>query len=97
LDLKENLEGGLEIRWVAHADRVDVESEGVFSASPAGYFVVGATGGAGIPAGGTTGAPGIGGTPTGPAGMPAGGAGIDWTGAAAPPFMMLRVPPVPEK
>jgi hypothetical protein len=54
---------------------------------PAGYFVGGATGAGG--------APGIAGTPAGGAGMPAGGAGIDWTGGA--PFMMLRVPPVPEK
>ena len=29
--------------------------------------------------------------------MPEGGAGIDWTGAPAPPFMMLRVPLLPEK
>ena len=61
--------------------------EGAPAAGPAGYFVGGATG--------ADGAAGIAGTPAGGAGMPAGGAGIDWTGAA--PFMMLRVPPVPEK
>ena len=62
--------------------RYFLAGEGVFSASPAGYFAGGAAGGA-------TGAPGIAGTPA--------GAGIDWTGAAPPLFMMLRVPPVPEK
>jgi len=42
------------------------------------------------------GATGVAGTPAGAAGMLAGGAGIVWTGGAAP-FMMLRVPLVPEK
>jgi hypothetical protein len=69
----------------------------VFSASLAGYFAGGATGDVGIPAGGAAGAPGIAGTPAGGAGMLAGGLGIVCTGAPAPLFMMLRVPPVPEK
>jgi hypothetical protein len=79
--------GGLETR---RDDRVEVEAEGVRPGSPAGYFVGGATGGAGIPAGGAAGAPGI-------AGMPAGGAGIDWAGTPVPLFMMLREAPLPEK
>lgn len=68
----------------------------VSSASLADYFVEGATGTAGIPAGGAGGAAGIAGTPAGATGIPAGGAGIVWTGA--PLFMMLRVVPrLPEK
>ena len=90
----EKSSGGLETRRDA---RVDVEAEGVRPGSPAGYFVGGATGGAGIPAGGAAGAPGIAGSPPGAAGMPAGGAGIDWAGAPVPLFMMLREAPLPEK
>ena len=48
-------------------------------------------------AGGVPGVPGIAGTPAGGAGMLPGGAGIVWTGAPAPLFMMLRDPPPPEK
>lgn len=69
----------------------------VSSASLADYFVEGATGTAGIPAGGAGGAAGIAGTPAGATGIPAGGAGIVWTGAAAPLFMMLREALLPEK
>ena len=72
--------------------------EGGLPPGPDDYFEGGATGAAGIPAGGADGAPGIAGEP-GIAGTPPGvfkGPGIVETGA--PPFMrLLEDPPLPEK
>jgi hypothetical protein len=80
-------QGRLEVR----RRRLQTETPGGIPPG-AFYFAEGAAGG-----GGATGAAGITGTPAGGAGMLAGGLGIVCTGAPAPLFMMLRVPPVPEK